>query len=441
MGAWRSERNRQAELAASHRRELASLRDLRDLRDAMASSWWKFSLGGAGTHLFRVKNIGTAEQEVFLDGSPLQAPPDTTTFTGPGACLLELQCTDAGWILAVDGVAAESYNPDTGPLASPAVAWFKFTLEGMGTHHVRVTNIGTGEQIVFLDGAPIDAPPGTMMFTGPGGSLLELQLKENVWVLVADGKVTHQSSPHADPNDPLHVWAFSDPATGAHEVRATRLGEAGQEIHLDGVAILAPPGTTLFTGPGGALLDLQQGPDGSWALLVDGQAVQEASAHAGASEGSWTFLAHTTGTAHSLRVLNIGRKGQEVYLDGALVPAPDGTTMFTGPGGTLLELRSQGHAWALFVDGLGVSDYNARSSTLPATSSHGGGAGAGSALPAVRTAVDTSASLPQGVSFDAETGVYKANIKVQGRFKFLGDFATPAEAHERYLAAKKEFDA
>eukprot|EP00746_Dinoflagellata_sp_MGD_P001063 gnl/MRDRNA2_/MRDRNA2_101969_c0_seq1.p1 gnl/MRDRNA2_/MRDRNA2_101969_c0~~gnl/MRDRNA2_/MRDRNA2_101969_c0_seq1.p1 ORF type:complete len:364 (+),score=65.93 gnl/MRDRNA2_/MRDRNA2_101969_c0_seq1:74-1165(+) len=42
--------------------------------------------------------------------------------------------------------------------------------------------------------------------------------------------------------------------------------------------------------------------------------------------------------------------------------------------------------------------------------------------------------LPQGVSFDAQTGLFQAIIKSKaGRFVFLGEFTTPEEAHERYL--------
>jgi hypothetical protein len=44
--------------------------------------------------------------------------------------------------------------------------------------------------------------------------------------------------------------------------------------------------------------------------------------------------------------------------------------------------------------------------------------------------------LPQGVSFDAQTGLFQSNIKSKaGRFVFLGEFTTPEEAHKRYLEA------
>jgi len=44
--------------------------------------------------------------------------------------------------------------------------------------------------------------------------------------------------------------------------------------------------------------------------------------------------------------------------------------------------------------------------------------------------------LPQGVSFDAALGSYQANVKGKsGKFIFLGEFGTAAEAHAKYLEA------
>merc|ERR1711972_39525 len=47
----------------------------------------------------------------------------------------------------------------------------------------------------------------------------------------------------------------------------------------------------------------------------------------------------------------MGQQGQEVFIDSALAAAPPGTTTFTGPGGTFLELHQVGDDWALSVDG------------------------------------------------------------------------------------------
>merc|ERR1719261_1233244 len=46
-------------------------------------------------------------------------------------------------------------------------------------------------------------------------------------------------------------------------------------------------------------------------------------------------------------------------------------------------------------------------------------------------------SLPQGVSFDRESGAFQANIREckTGRFVFLGEFATPERAYQKYLEA------
>jgi len=392
----------------------------------MAALWWKFAVpGSAGTHLLRAKDLGAAGQQVWLDGVLLEAPEGTLLFTGPGAVLMQFQqsAAEPGWDLLIEGVPAERYNPDAGPLESPAVAWWKFPVQGMGTHHVRVTDIGTAEQTVFLDGTPLDAPPGTMTFTGPAASLLELQQRDNRWVLVVDGgSVFHQHNPNADPSSPLLVWNFSLPSTGSHQLRVANMGASGQEIYLDNTLIPAPEGTTTFTGPAGALLELRrQGSE--WILLVDGVLVEAGGSGqtGGFFEAGWTFFSPITGQAHQVRVANIGRTGQEFSIDGVVLPAPDGTTTFTGPGGALLEIRPAGHAWSLFVDGIAVEDFNARASTQPGQ----------------RVAVDTSI-LPQGVSYDAESKVYKANIKVGGKFRFLGDFPTAQEAHERYLKAKQE---
>lgn len=44
-----------------------------------------------------------------------------------------------------------------------------------------------------------------------------------------------------------------------------------------------------------------------------------------------------------------------------------------------------------------------------------------------------------GVSFDKTKGKYLASIRLNGVQKNLGRFSSPEEAHERYLAAKREY--
>jgi len=401
----------------------------------MSALWWKFPLPGLGTHLLRVTDAGTEAQQVFLDGTPLEAPPGTLTFTGPGACLLQLQSASDTWNLLVDGTEAERYVPQMMPMQAPAITWFKFSLPSLGTHHVRVTDIGCPEQQIFLDGAPLEAPEGTMQFTGPGGALLELQKKECVWVLMADGETVYQCNPNVGSQGESLVWNFTTPI-GTHYMFITDVGTEGQQVFIDGNQLHGPPGQTDFTGPGGSFLQLQNS-GGSWLLSVDGVATEPTTGEDIAGDAgvdmTWSFFAPQSGHPHQVRVVNIGRKGQQVYIDGSLIPGPDMQTAFTGPGGTLLELKKRDELWTLFVDGTSIEECNT-ASTIPA------------APPAAPPAAEVQAgtgrlpvshdALPQGVSFDSSSGKYSASIRMHGKFRCLGEFATLEEAHNTYLEAK-----
>lgn len=397
----------------------------------MSVLWWKFPLPGLGTHLLRVTDIGTQTQEVLLDGTLLEAPPGTLTFTGPGASLLELQGAGDAWNLLVDGTTAERYIPQMTPAQAPEITWFKFSLPALGTHHVRVTNIGRAGQQILLDGAPLEAPEGTMQFTGPGGALLELQMKECVWVLLIDGDPVYQCNPNVGSQGESFLWNFATPI-GTHYMFVTDVGTPGQQVFIDGNQVHGPPAQTDFTGPGGSFLQLQQSGE-SWLLSVDGVAVEPTTAeNVAANSGvdmTWSFTTPHSGHAHQVRVLNIGRKGQQVFIDGTLIPGPDMQTAFTGPGGTLLELKMKEDLWRLFVDGTCIEE-SSTSPTIPA------------GAPAIEAQTDPARlpvsqdALPQGVSFDSSSGKYTASIRVHGKFRCLGEFATLEEAHDKYLEAK-----
>merc|ERR1719424_1445222 len=80
-------------------------------------------------------------------------------------------------------------------------------------------------------------------------------------------------------------------------------------------------------------------------------------------EALWNFAmldpSKTFQNMHQMRVSNIGMAGQAVFLDGNFVPAPDGTTMFTGPVGCLLEIKMHVGSWVLQIDGLDLATHNA----------------------------------------------------------------------------------
>lgn len=396
--------------------------------ESAASQWWKFSLPGLGQHQVRVKNVGIAGQQVFIDGIQIEAPDGTTTFTGPGACLLELQERSNGWVLLVEGQIVPSYNPDEDTSES-AVMWWKFNLPGLGTHQVRAKNMGLRGQQVFIDGSLLDAPDGTTTFTGPGASLLDFHSRGESWVLHVDGMFI----PQFNPNPGLagaRRWDFSLPATGMHSLTAIDVGMPSQQVALDGVPLDAPPGTSTFTGPEGCHLHLERSGD-AYVLFVDGQPVREVLASGSSevpSEMAWTIFFPGAGevVTHQVRVSNMGGQGQQLFIDGVDVPAPPGTTTFTGPAGSLLEVSAATGGLSLMVDGVPVDEFNARTKR------------AVEAMPGARAAVAPDFGLPQGVSLDSDTGKYKANIRIGGRFVSLGEFSSPEEAHQRYLEEKKK---
>lgn len=399
----------------------------------MSVFWWKFEAAG-GTHLVRVGNPGTEVQEIFLDGAPVEGPPGMLTFTGPAATLLELQDRgDGTWTLLADGVEVAPYTPEGSASSEPQVCWWKFVLSGTGVHHVRVKDIGRPGQMIWLDGAPLEAPPGTMTFTGPGGTLMELTRRsDGEWLLIADGYPLQQQNPAIDQSERPLVWEFDLP-TGHHMLSARCLDKRGQQLFFDGQEIQAPEGSLAFTGPGGNLLELKRLEDGAWHLFLEGESLgpglSSFEAADAPTQASFNFVLPATGAQHSMLVRNVGRQGQQVTIDSVELQAPDGTTTFTGPGGCLLELKLQENRWALFVDGQSATSLSGRSSTLP---------GPMPGVEGARAPVSTEGSLPQGVSMDSATGRYSANIRVGGRFKCLGSFNSPQEAHERYLEAKKE---
>jgi len=395
--------------------------------------WFKFA-AGTGSHLLRVKNPGTEAQEVMLDGAILEAPPGTTTFTGPAATLLELQYLGEGqWTLLVDGREAELYKPEATDQSSQQICWWRFGISGTGTHHVRAADIGTSGQQVWIDGAPLDAPPGTMSFTGPGACLLELMQREDgQWMLLCDGYPLQQHNPANDSGEPSLCWQFAL-STGHHLLAVRQVGKRGQQFYLDGADLQVPEGCFEFTGPGGVLLQLVKLDDGAWHLLAEGSDLGAGLASMEAADAplqaSFSFVLPATGSTHTVQAYNVGRQGQTIYLDGSNIEAPDGCTSFTGPAGSLLELKLQEGRWQLFVDNQSIAALSNRASLVP---------GPLSLLGQDRAPVSSEVALPQGVSFDAEQQRYTATIRVAGRFRNLGLFHSPDEAHQRYLEAKQE---
>lgn len=77
---------------------------------------------------------------------------------------------------------------------------------------------------------------------------------------------------------------------------------------------------------------------------------------------TWNFLLPETGE-HQLKVEDLGEETQNVFIDGACLHAPPGTTQFTGPAASLLELTHEKKAgWFLMVNGMRVEEFNSTAS-------------------------------------------------------------------------------
>lgn len=78
----------------------------------MAPKVWHFLLPGSGQHSLRVEDIGTPQQQVFLDEEPLQAPATQVVFVGPEESILELRLRNQKWMLLVNDMMVEDYSID-----------------------------------------------------------------------------------------------------------------------------------------------------------------------------------------------------------------------------------------------------------------------------------------------------------------------------------------
>jgi hypothetical protein len=84
---------------------------------------WNFVLPESGEHMFRVENIGSERQRVFVDGTEVESRPGQESFSGPGGSLLRVkQCADQGktprsidkeakWTLLVNERQVEEADP------------------------------------------------------------------------------------------------------------------------------------------------------------------------------------------------------------------------------------------------------------------------------------------------------------------------------------------
>jgi len=288
------------------------------------------------------------------------------------------------------------------------------------------------------------------------------------------------------------TWNFLLPDTGAHELIADNLGRKNQTVRIDGVFLEAPEGCLQFTGPGGSLLELRNArlqKDGAWELLVNGLAVEEYSPSKrksgddslrdlkGRPDGSYTIATTFKAAGLDLNVVRKYRFTAKGVLHEVAVAHQDWVwqvihngeilerlahSMWESKGSCAFEIQIDESTKAnaevkMFWDTfLMIWTYNFSVNNISIhhcyTKTHKDVVnfvppeviGAPDEPPqAAATSKDveaeakensrTAMELPQGVSYDASCGSYQANIRMHNRFVFLGEYATPEEAHQRYL--------
>lgn len=289
------------------------------------------------------------------------------------------------------------------------------------------------------------------------------------------------------------IWNFLIPGLGGQEIRADNLGQADQAVFVNGepqALSTGPAGEKqlVFTGPGGSFVEIKRHEKtGAFNLLIDGIIVEEQfdvnrrkgdqSLRELRSKPDGSYMIQTeidvshvemnyvrrfwfcaNGARHEVAVAHSEWVWQVVY-DGKLVDrlshlknennAQADFVVDAAPGQPVraclvMEWNDKKWLWsyALNVNGVDipmawarVGGYVSPPPELPVILA------APEAAPPVAPVEEVAApsipdSLPQGVSYDSTTRSYQANIRSSaGKFVFLGEFATPDEAHRRYLEA------
>jgi hypothetical protein len=284
----------------------------------------------------------------------------------------------------------------------------------------------------------------------------------------------------------MKIWNFLLPATGSHEFKVENEGSRSQQVFIDGTFVAAPEGTTLFTGPSGSLLELRQR-GGTWELLVNGLHVEEYTQGKRRShddtlrdlrsrpEGSYTiataFSAETIdlnevrrfrftarGEPHTVAIAHRDWVWQIVH-NGSVLDRRSHTIWENHASCTFSVDATTGEKLDVEVimswDGLKMIwmySLSANHLSVPACWTKvrgdtgqpnievlGDASPQGASVPQQFSEPDPvqfvapPVELPQGVSFDAAGGCYQANIRMNNKFVFLGEYRTMEEAQARYV--------
>jgi len=332
---------------------------------------------------------------------------------------------------------------------------WNFLLPATGSHQLRVENLGTPAQKVFIDG---EQQPSTyaLVFTGPGDSLIEIRNTEP-WK-------------HSDEGWTLLVNGFYVEDYNANRRKSGDESLRELRSRPDGAYIISP--TFELTAN-----DVQVA--SQFQFRVGGQLMQVNIAH---SESIWQVL--LDGVVQSRGSLFVSDGGFESHFAVPVAPGkqlPASMTMslaYHERESTLASLsfgsrvpsaamtwHSKDLIWnyALVVNGLQIptcwtkhlgavepqvmplvvitdEQIDAAAPNAPngpLSSPEGDIQDVVQGVPISQPLSPVAqGSLPQGVSYDEVSGRYQANIRNRtGKFVFLGEFLSAEEAYQSYLQA------
>lgn len=307
-----------------------------------------------------------------------------------------------------------------------AKVW-QFLLPETGSHTVRVVNVGTDGQQIEVDGLILETPgqrtdfssskaPPSFIFSGPGSSMCELKAQGKDWILLVNGLLVEDYTSSRRENKDESLRNLRSRPEGSYLIQ-TEIPSENFDLHVIRKFRFVVQGV---------LREVQVAHwDWIWQIMLDGKIVDRVAHNKQDELGDSHFEVRTE--------------------DGVRLPAD--IQMFWQPRMNIWKYR-------LYVAGIEVPmcwskatgdiqppseppviGDDVRPPPPPSPDADTAEPEQAAAVPVVLDA------LPQGVSYDASTGLYQANIRSStGRFVFLGEFSTVEEAHQRYVEAIPQYN-
>eukprot|EP00929_Paragymnodinium_shiwhaense_P091509 TRINITY_DN51428_c0_g2_i1.p1 TRINITY_DN51428_c0_g2~~TRINITY_DN51428_c0_g2_i1.p1 ORF type:complete len:323 (-),score=57.84 TRINITY_DN51428_c0_g2_i1:149-1117(-) len=296
----------------------------------------------------------------------------------------------------------------------------------------------------------------------------------------------------------VKVWNFFLPDSGKHTLMVEKIGTTGQRVYVDGSGQTNTQGTLIFTGPENSLLELKKAPANQWQLLVNGMCVEDYTMdrHGDTDQtlrelrhrpdGSYLICPDFVADGMDLQIIRKFRFLACGYIHEVAIAHHDCLWHVVVDGNVVerqphrlrdchgeITFDIQAFDGQVLRAGMHMN-WSARTMTwvyqltvnckdIPVCwTKCGGETCAPAELPVLIVVADASSPasylsdplpdtpsateeeefplahvpdvLPQGVSYDAASNSFQANIRVSsGKFICLGEFRTCEEAHQKYI--------